>query len=221
MLNNRTVPFKNNRSRVMWILVIFLTLIILSPGSIAQTNTMNLELSIGSEGVNGFCFAMGSYYNVPQTEIVIIKQSGIPNEEMPVVFFIAKKARVTPKAVIDLRRRNMSWLEITLHFGLSPDIYYVPVTTGRYYRNSYGYYMNTPKKQWNKIIFKDSDIIDLVNLKFISEHYKYTPNDVIKMRENGKNFVVINDEVKKGRNNYKVKNYKGNVKVKVKGKGKK
>ena len=118
-------------------------------------------------------------------------------------------------------------MDITLRYGLSPEIYYVPISVspGPPYGKAYGYYKNKPRKEWKKIVFKDSDIINLVNLKFTSEHYKYSPNEVIKMREEGKNFVVINDEIKKGKKKHKVKDKelgkeRGDGKEKHKGKGK-
>ena len=39
----------------------------------------------------------------------------------------------------------------------------------------------------------------MVNLRFISERYGYAPEDVIRLRSSGKNFVVINDEFRKGK----------------------
>ncbi|MDH5202568.1 MAG: hypothetical protein OEW69_04855 [Nitrospirota bacterium] len=191
----------------MRVLFIFLSLIILSHSSpIPEAEaSVDLGISIGDEGLRGFYLAVGDYYRVPQREVIILRERGIPYEEIPVVFFIAGRARVAPEVVIDLRLRGMSLMDITLHFGLGPEIYYMPVRVGPPYGKAYGYYMNKPKKEWRKVVFKDADIVNLVNLKFISEHYKYSPKEVIKMREKGKNFVVINDEIKKGKKEHKVK----------------
>ena len=112
-------------------------------------------------------------------EVLIVRDRGIHQEELPVVFFLAQRARVSPEAVVDLRLRGMNWMDITLQFGLSPDIYYVPVKSvkeGPPYGNAYGYYKKHPKKEWKKMKFKDEDIVNQVNLKFISEHHKYTRN---------------------------------------------
>ncbi|MBU4321448.1 MAG: hypothetical protein L6246_06070 [Thermodesulfovibrionales bacterium] len=205
----------------MRILVIFLTLIVLSLGSLIPQAKASVDIgvSIGDEGLRGFYLAVGDYYRVPQREVVIIRERGMPYEELPVVYFIAGRARVAPEIIVNLRLGGMSWMDITLRYGLSPEIFYVPVRVGPPYGKAYGYYMNKPKKEWKKIVFKDSDIINLVNLKFTSEHYKYSPNEVIKMREKGKNFVVINDEIKKGKKEHKVKD-KRQEKEKHKGKGK-
>jgi len=59
-----------------------------------------------------------------------------------VVFFIADRAGLKPAPVIELRDLKKSWLDITIHFGLSPEIYYVPVTVdpGPPYGKAYGYF---------------------------------------------------------------------------------
>lgn len=158
-----------------------------------------------------------------QREVIIIKERHIPDEEIPVVFFIAQRAHVRPATIIDLRLRGKTWMDITLHFGLSPGIFYVPlrevVVTGPPYGKAYGYYKKKPRKGWRKIVLDDADVINLVNLRFISEHYRYEPEKVIKLREGGKNFIVINEEVTKekkgGKEKIKEKRENG------KGKGKK
>jgi hypothetical protein len=207
----------------MRILFIILTLIFLFIGSNSEAG-VDFGISIGDEGVKGFYLAVGDYYRVPQKEVIIIKERKIPDEEIPVVLFIASKVRVEPGIIIDLRLKGKSWLDITLHFGLSPEIFYVPVketvVIGPPYGKAYGYYKNKPKKEWKTIVLNDVDVVNLVNLRFISEHYGYAPEKVIKLRGEGKSFVVINDKVMKEK---KVEKEKTKEKVegkKEKGKGK-
>jgi len=204
----------------MRILLVFFSLIIILQSSLVPKSEASVELgiSIGDEGLRSFYLAVGDYYKVPQRDVIIVSERGIPYEEVPVVFFISGRAHVAPEVVIDLRLRGMSWMDITLRFGLTPEIYYVPVRVGPPYGKAYGYYMNKPKKEWKKMIFKDSDIINLVNLKFVSEHNKFLPREVIKMREEGKNFAVINEETKKGKKDRDVRDKKQS-KEKNKGKG--
>jgi len=162
---------------------------------------VDLGISIGEEGLRGFSLSVGDYYRVPQREIVIIRERGIPYEEMPVVLFLAGRAHVAPGVIVDLRLRGMSWMDITFHYGLSPEIYYVPLRTapGPPYGRAYGHYKKWPRKEWKKVRLGDDDVVNLVNLKFASEHYGRSPEEVIKMRSEGRNFVVINEEIKRGK----------------------
>ena len=190
----------------------------------ANATQVNMGVSIGEEGLRGFYLAVGDYYRVPEREVIIIRERRIPDEEIPVVLFIAARARVAPSVVIDLRLGGRSWMDITLHFKLNPEIYYVPVKAevkGHPYGKAYGYYKKRPKEEWRKIVLSNDEIINLVNLRFISEYHHCAPEDVIRMRADGKNFVVINDEVKKGKAKEKEKGPKDNDKgPKENGKGK-
>jgi hypothetical protein len=211
----------------MAILLIFLTLMFFLPLNSSEA-AVDLGISIGDEGLRGFYLAVGDYYRVAEREVIIVKGRHIPDEEIPVVFFIAQRAHVRPATIIDLRLRGKTWMDITLHFGLSPEIFYVPVrkavVTGPPYGKAYGYYKKKPRKEWRRIVLDDDDVINLVNLRFISNHYSYEPEKVIKMREGSKNFIVINEEVAKekkgGKEKIKEKGENGKEKYKGNGKGK-
>ena len=169
---------------------------------VAETQ-WGLGLSGGNEGITGFNLSVGNYYRVPEREVLIVRDRGIHQEELPVVFFLAQRANVAPGAIVDLRLRGMNWMDITLHFGLQPDIYYVPVRVvgkqGPPYGNAYGYYKKHPKREWKKIRFKDDEIVNQVNLKFISEHYGYDPAQVMKHRSEGRRFTEIDRDVREQR----------------------
>lgn len=159
----------------------------------------NIGISGGSGGLNGFSLSVGEYYRAPEREIIVIRERGISEEELPVVFFIAQKARVSPKVIVDLRLRGMNWMDITLHHRLSPEIYYVPVRVAKQgppYGNAYGYYKRHPKKEWKKIVLNDEDIVNQVNLKFISAYHGYAPERVIEYRSQGRNFVTIDRDIR-------------------------
>ena len=92
-------------------------------------------------------------------------------------------------------------MDITLNFGLGPDIYYVPVTVIREYHgphgNAWGYYKKHPRHEdWRRIKLRDADIVDQVNLKFISEHYGYAPERVMRYRSEGRKFVIIDRDIR-------------------------
>ena len=184
----------------------------LNPG--APRADIDIGVSIGEEGITGFYLAVSDYYRVPEQEVVVIKKRRIPDEEIPVVFFVAGRAGVSYSAIIDLRLKGLSWMDITLRLGLGPDIFYVPVkgeVKSPPYGKAYGYYAKKGKKTSS---LGDADVVNLVNLKFLSEHYGVSPEAVIEMRSGGKNFVSINDEIKKK------KGGKGNGNGNNKGKGK-
>jgi len=183
---------------------------------------VEMGVSIGEEGLRSFYLAIGDYYRVPEKEIIIVRERGVPEEELPVVFYIARRARVSPATIIKLRLGGKTWMDITFHFGLSAEVFYVEVgkVKGPPYGKAYGYFGKTPRKKWKKIILADDDVINLVNLRFMSEHYGYSPDEVIKMRQKGKSFVGIHDHIRKLSKGKKVeiKGKKEQRKQKAKGK---
>lgn len=163
-------------------------------------NRVDVGASIVDGNIRNFYLAIGEYYRVPEREVIVIRERHIPHHEVPVVLYIAQRAHVEPGVIVDLRLKGNSWMDITLHFGLGPDIYYVPMREvyGPPYGNAYGYYKHKPKKQWKSIRLDDDEVVNLVNLRFISDRYKYAPDAVARMRSGGKDFVVINEDIRKG-----------------------
>ena len=149
--------------------------------------------------MRGFYLAVGEHYGVPEREVVVVHERKIPDEELPVVYFIARRAHVSPETVIRLRLRGRSWMDISAHFGLAADVFYVPLKRdpGPPYGKAYGHFKKG--KHRKKIVLSDEDIVNLINLRFISEYYGCAPEDVVRMRSEGRSFVEINQHVKKGK----------------------
>jgi hypothetical protein len=187
---------RNIHIMILGFLVCFMT----AWAPVYATDTQwNVGVSGGSKGIEGFQVSIGNYYHVPQREVVVVHERGIHEEELPVVFFIAQRAHVKPEAVVDLRLRGMSWMDVTIHFGLSPEIYYVPVKVAKQgppYGHAYGYYKKHPKGNWHREDLRDEDIINQVNLKFISEHHRYAPDKVMKYRSEGRSFPTIDHDIR-------------------------
>jgi hypothetical protein len=162
----------------------------------------NMGISVGSHGIDSFSLSVGEYYGVPEREVVVIHERGIYEEELPVVYYIARRAHVYPEEVVDLRLSGMSWMDITLYFGLSPEIYYVPVVIDRYgppYGHAYGYYHHHPRGGWRRSDLRDRDIVNQVNLRFISEHHRYAPEKIMRHRSEGRRFTAIDQEAREER----------------------
>ncbi len=181
-----------------------LSIIVLFP-AVQANAAFNFGFSASSTGANGFYMDVSDYNQIPEKEVVTIVKSGIPDEHLPVVLFLAKSANVAPEIIVKMRLGGRSWWQIASFYKLSPDVFYVPVNgqvTGRAYGNVYKFY-SAPKKRWKKIVLSDDDVVNCVNLKFTSEYYNYAPEEVIKLREGGKTFINIHDDVKvKFRKNY-------------------
>lgn len=195
--------------------------LIVSP-ALAHAIDFGFGLQVDDEGRKSFYLAVSSHYQVPEKEIVVVRERRVPDEEMPVVFFLASRLNVSPKTIIDLRLGGKSWMDITFQYGKTAEIFYVPVenVSGPPYGHAYGHFKKRSKNKWNEIRLSDDDIVNFVNLKFISDHYGWTPDEVVKMRQNGKDFVDINHEVKQKKSGKKTQAKADTDQRPGKGKGK-
>jgi hypothetical protein len=160
---------------------------------------VNVGVSGGDEGIRSFRLSVGEHFHVPEREIVVVHKQGINEEEVPVVFFIAQRAHVSTKAVVGLHLQGMNWMDITLHYGLSPEIYYIPLKNAPPYGHAYRYYNKHPKGGWQRNDLRDADIVNQVNLKFISEHNRCAPEKIMKYRSEGKSFTIIDQNTRNGK----------------------
>ncbi len=133
--------------------------------------------------MGGFTLDVATYFGVPQRDVVYVRSRHIPDDEIPVVLFIAQRARVAPAAVIAYRQSGRSWSDVSVRFGLGPEIYYLPVTvrSGQPYGRALGHYRR-PRPQWRRIVLSDADVVDLVGLRFMTEHYRVSPDRVVAVR---------------------------------------
>jgi hypothetical protein len=162
---------------------------------------VNVGISADRDGIKEFYLSVGTHYGARETEIEKVRARSLPDDEMAVVFFLSNRMEVSPLFLVDLRLSGRSWLDITLKYGLSPEIYFVKFASdpGPPYGKAWGHYKNTPRKKWHQIELSDPDIINLVNLKFLAEKYQCSPEKIVRMRKQGKSFANMNSEFKKAK----------------------
>jgi hypothetical protein len=201
--------------------LMLLTILILALPASAQNVSTGISISNGE--LKSFYLAIGDFYHVPEPQVVQVKQHyRVRDEELPVVFYLSSCAHVNPDVIIDLRlRQKMSWLNITFHYGLTPEIYYVPVQrVSPPYGKAYGHYKQHGH-DYKKVALADEDVVNLVNMRFISDYHRVAPENVMDMRGQGKKFVAINEEVRQGKGgHHDGDDDKGKDKHKESGKGK-
>ena len=151
-----------------------------------------------SAHIGDFHVAVANYYHVPEREVIVIRERRIRDDEIPVALFIARHASVPWTRVVDMRVRGDSWWDISVRFGLGPDVYYVPVavTPGPPYGRALGHYKKKQRKEWTTIVLTDADIVNLVELRFLSEHYRVAPEHIIALRATNRDFVAFTPTVR-------------------------
>jgi hypothetical protein len=147
--------------------------------------------------VRDFYTAVSEYYRIPEREIMVVHEQHVSDEEIPVLLFIARKARVPYAGVLNLRMNGKSWMEITRYYRLDPDIYRFQVKKAarRNYGRGFGFYRNHGESDWKGEQLGDDEIVNLVNLRFMTRRYGYAPERIMRMRYYGRDFVSIHYEI--------------------------
>ncbi len=173
-------------------------------GLAVRGGQVDLGISVSDGRLTSFYLAVGDHYRVAPRAVVDLRtRYRLGDEELPVVYFLAARAHVGPQVVMDLRLGKRSWFAIAVHLGLSPEIFFVPVQMemiGPPYGNAYGYYRKYGRGgDWRKFSPLDREVVDLVNLRFLSEYHGLAPDEIIVMRGRRSSFVGIHDEIGKGK----------------------
>lgn len=166
-----------------------------------QAEDFYLGPHAGDEGLRSFHLSIGEYYRVQPREIVIVRDRIHDEDELPVVFFIAKHARVKPAVIIKMRESGQSWMSISRRFGLGPDIYYYALPRHPFagpYGRAYEHFKRD-RRSWKHARLDDSDIVNLINLRYMSEHYGCPPERIIQLRSEGNRFSDIYQEIRFGK----------------------
>jgi hypothetical protein len=148
------------------------------------------------EPLADFHRAVHESLGLPEPLIVRLLEQGAPDEQLPVIGLIAERAHVAPERIFDMHRAGTSFLDISIHFGLGPEIFYVPIERdpGPPYGKAWGYYKKTPRAKWNTIVLSDSEIVHFANLKLVVDRYGVPAGDVIALQHQGKPFVAIHGQ---------------------------
>jgi len=193
-------------------IVLASSLVTLAPSLGADRAFAQTAFSVSAH-IGDFHVAVANYYHVPEREVIVIRERRIPDDEIPVALFIARHAGVPWTRVVDMRLRGDSWWDISVRLGVSPEVYYVPVAvvSGPPYGRALGHYKNKHRKQWSTIVLSDADVVNLVELRFLSEHYHVAPERIIELRGKDRDFVAINYEVRgRGKDSDRRDNEDGN-----------
>jgi hypothetical protein len=180
--------------------VLALSVVTMAPATGAGTAAAQTPFSVSAH-IGDFHVAVANYYQVPAREVIVIRERRIPDDEIPVALFIARHAGVPWGRVVDMRLRGASWWDISVRLGVRPEVYYVPVTvvSGPPYGRALGHYKKKHRRQWSTIVLSDADVVNLVELRFLSEHYRVAPERIIELRGKDRDFVAIHAEVRGNR----------------------
>lgn len=143
--------------------------------------------------------ALAKYFEISDELIGEMAKMELPSEEMPIILYLAAKAKKPPLEIANQRAEGDNWMKITGDIGLSAEAYYMLIAgqiKSTTYKPIFATFNDTPKGKWKDIQFSDEDVLNIVNLRFISSHHDFSVFDIMTMRDKGHNFIKINNIVR-------------------------
>jgi len=142
------------------------------------------------DGLRHFHLAIGHVYGVPVAAVARFAPAYVHPDELPVVYFLAREARVSPETVIALRSRGWSWVDVTIHLGLSPAIFVAHLPRqGPPFGLAHGYWRKRGASQLRYL--SDREIVDFMNVQFWGTYYRQPVTQVIVVRERYPDWAVF------------------------------
>jgi hypothetical protein len=110
--------------------------------------------------------------------------------------FIAQRTGKSPTEInIAFLRYNNSWFDVMVHYNIQPTDLFIPVPpdykVGPPYGNAYGYWENHKKNPKHTIKLSNQDIMNLVHLNILHQHFGTPVLELMSSRQAGHSFDMI------------------------------
>jgi hypothetical protein len=134
--------------------------------------------------------AIGGHFRVPPAEIQILSEWRLPPEEIPVVLWMARRAGISPDAVVALRQAGRDWSDIARRYSVDAAAFHVPLEgSAGSLTPAYEAYRERPPDQWSAIRLDDGQIVGLVNLRVLAEILRAPSPTLLQARDRSGSWV--------------------------------
>ena len=147
--------------------------------------------------LKGYTQAVSEYFKADADQVQEVASYLPRTDELPVAYMVAMKAGVDPVVVAEKRYDGQKWQEILQQYGLGSDLFRMEVrgfVPSSVYQPILDKFPDDQPAAWKTAPLTDRDILNMANLKFISDHYGYSMYRVMAMRDKGRSFPQIQTE---------------------------
>jgi hypothetical protein len=130
--------------------------------------------------------AVSEYFEVGLDEVRIISEWGIDPEDIPVVFFLSRRAGISADATAAERARGSSWIGLMRRYGVQVSTVHLSIAAGAYLGPLAPLYERmeaTPRGAWNRLDLTDGEIKTLVNVRMLSTALGVPPSRIVRALE--------------------------------------
>lgn len=138
--------------------------------------------------------AVAQFFQMPEAEVAILGDWDLSPDEIPVVLFMARRAVVSPEALVALRQSGHSWTELASRYHIGANALHVPLrdpSSAGALSTVYKQFSDTPVEQWGTISLSSPEIIALVNVRVLSQSLGVPPDDIMRRTGSAPTFVEL------------------------------
>jgi hypothetical protein len=128
------------------------------------------------------------HYAVPEpTAVAVVNRCPRPQDDYPVVMFVARLSGRSPDAILAMRLHGAPWVDVFARAQVSPDVLFVGMDRdpGPPYGHAWGYWKKHGGSGDARTALSDEQIADLAKLQIVSGYYHVSPYSVISERQRG------------------------------------
>ncbi|HEV8334855.1 MAG TPA: hypothetical protein VGR67_00355 [Candidatus Polarisedimenticolia bacterium] len=125
----------------------------------------------------------------PAMPVTVIERMRYPEDDFPVIAFLAFHTHRDPGAILSLRNEGYPWNEVFFRLNVSPSVLFVGMDRdpGPPYGNAWGYWKkNSRPGTYRRVRFADRDVVGLVKVQTAARHFGASPFAVIDAQRQGK-----------------------------------
>lgn len=139
-----------------------------------------------------FYRAMSEHFEVPLDEARTLSRWGLPDDQLPVLLFMARHAGVSTDALAAQKKGGRSWADLADRYAVSTSEFYVSIPDDAgpvpLLAEAYTRFREVPRSEWASIRLSDSEITALVNTGFLSDKLDIPPMRVLQEAERAGSF---------------------------------
>ncbi len=159
---------------------------------------VQIPAQAASSDLEAYTKAVSEYFKADLAEVQEAASYLPRTDELPVLYYMSLKAGTDPVTVAKERYEGAKWLTLLQQNGLGSDLFHIQVrgfVPSGVYQPILDKYSEDNPASWKSAPLTDRDVLNLANLKFISDHYGYSMYRVMAMRDKGRSFPQIQSEV--------------------------
>lgn len=143
---------------------------------------------VGEPSTQAYLGAVAEFFEMPQNEVSILAEWRLPPDEIPVVIFVARRAGISPEALVALRESGRAWGDLTRRYRVDASHFHVPLPNAADpgpLAAAYEQFRSVPTARWREIALGDGDIVGLVNLRVLAQTLGQPPERILSQAGDG------------------------------------